>query len=129
MVKPIIVLTGGKFNKIHPGHIELLKYAKKLGNKLIVVLANDENNNRPYAIPAKERKKLLEKFQIADEIVVGDTKNFFAVVEKYEPDMIVIGYDQKLPKQVEERLKKHKKKIKVMKAEKFGEYRSSTWKE
>ncbi|MBI4162688.1 MAG: adenylyltransferase/cytidyltransferase family protein [Candidatus Aenigmarchaeota archaeon] len=123
-----IILTGGKFNKIHPGHIEFLKYAKNLG-RLTVVLANDNNNDRPYAIPAKERKERLERLQLADEIVFGDPKDFFAVVEKYNPDIIVVGYDQKLPVQVEERLKSYKKKIKIVKAEKYGDYRSSTWKD
>ncbi len=121
-----IILTGGKFNKIHPGHIELLKHAKNLG-KLVIVLANDENNNLPYALPAKKRKANLEKLKIADKIVVGDPKDFFAVVEKFEPDIIVLGYDQKLPAQVEEKLKKFKKRIKIVKAEKYGDYKSSTW--
>src|SRR3989338_1538696 len=75
--KALIVLTGGKFNKIHPGHIELLRYAKSLG-KLIVVLANDKNNDRHYALPSATRRKNIEKLKIADKIVIGDTRNFFA---------------------------------------------------
>ena len=35
-----VVLTGGKFNRIHPGHVWLLKKAKKLGY-LVVVLAHE----------------------------------------------------------------------------------------
>ena len=33
------VITGGCFNKIHDGHVFLLNEAKKLGDKLVVILA------------------------------------------------------------------------------------------
>ena len=91
------VLVGGCFNRIHPGHIYFLKEAKKLGDELIVVLANDKNNKKPYATSAKERKKLLKSLDIADEIFIGDPKNKIKIVEMVKPDVIVLGYDQKLP--------------------------------
>lgn len=90
------VLTGGCFNKIHPGHKYLLKKAKALGF-LVIVLTNDKNNKKKNAIPAQQRKKNLEKLNIADKIVVGDEKNFMKVVKKEKPNIIILGYDQKLP--------------------------------
>ena len=73
------VLIGGKFNHIHPGHIWLLKKAKKLG-KLVVVIAHDSHNKREYALSAKQRKKNLEALKIADKVVIGSPTSFFGVV-------------------------------------------------
>lgn len=114
------VLVGGCFNKIHDGHVFFLKKAKKLGDILVIVLTHDKNNKKPYKIPAKERKKALEKLGIADKIVIGDPKNFHKVVEKEKPDIIALGYDQTLPKNVEDVVEKMK--IKVLRIEKFGNY-------
>ncbi|HLD85211.1 MAG TPA: adenylyltransferase/cytidyltransferase family protein [archaeon] len=116
-------LLGGKFNKIHPGHLWLLKHARKHG-KVIAVLANDKNNDRPYALPALLRKAQLEKTGLADKVVIGEENDFFAVVKKYKPDIILLGYDQRLPPHVEEKLKKYSKKITIIKAKRHGSYRS-----
>lgn len=91
------ILVGGCFNSIHPGHIYFLKEAKKLAGKLIVVLTNDKNNKKPYAIPAKERKRLLESLNIADEILIGEPDDKTKIIKKVKPDIIALGYDQKLP--------------------------------
>ncbi len=114
------VLTGGKFNKIHPGHIWLLKKAKKLGY-LVVVLAHDSHNKRFYAVSAKTRKRNMEKLSIADKVVVGDKKKFVKVVKKFKPHTIVLGYDQKMPDKETEKYVKEKK-IKVVKLRKHGNY-------
>ena len=115
-----IILTGGKFNKIHPGHIWLLNKAKKLGY-LVVVLAHDKHNRRSYAMPAKERKIMIEKLKIADKVVVGSPKSFVGVVKKYKPNVIVLGYDQKLPDKVTEEYAR-KNKIKIIRLGKYGRH-------
>jgi len=91
------VLVGGCFNIIHPGHIYFLKRAKKLGDELIIILTNDENNKKPYAISAKERRKLLKSLNIADKILIGHLKDKAKIVEKVKPSIIALGYDQELP--------------------------------
>ncbi len=114
------VLTGGTFNRIHPGHIYLLAKSKMLG-KLVVVLAHDVHNKKENAVPAMQRKKAMEELRIADAVVIGDPDKFVGIVEKYKPYVIVLGYDQQLP---DTETKKHvqKKKIKVMRMERFGNY-------
>ena len=114
------VLTGGKFNKIHPGHLWLLKKAKKLG-KLIVVLAHGKHNNRPYAVASKIRKKNLEKLKIANKVVIGSSKGFVGVVKKYKPNIIVLGYDQRIPDKITEDYIK-KSKIKIIRFKKYGSH-------
>lgn len=115
-----IILTGGKFNKIHPGHVWLLKKAKRLG-RLVVVLAHDKHNIRHYAVSAKIRKKNLEKLKIADKVVVGSPSGFVGVVKKYKPDIVVLGYDQKIP-DIETSDYIKKKKIKIVKMGKHGSH-------
>jgi len=115
----LIVLTGGKFNHIHPGHVWLLRKAKKLGF-LVVVLAHDRHNKRDYATAAGTRKKEIEKLKIANRIVIGSPTSFVTVVRKYKPNVIVLGYDQKLPPGTEEYIRKHK--IAILRFRKHGTY-------
>ncbi len=115
------VLTGGKFNHIHPGHVYLLKKSKSLGDFLVVVLAHGRHNKRPYAKPAKQRKKALEKLGIADKVVVGYPDNSLKTVYGEKPDIIALGYDQKLPADVtEEALERLK--IKVVRLSRYKKY-------
>lgn len=95
------VLVGGCFNSIHRGHILFLKEAKKYGTKLIVIVTHDENNTKSYAISAKKRKKLIKALNIANKVLVGDSKDKTKIVKKIKPDVIILGYDQKLPKGLE----------------------------
>jgi cytidyltransferase-like protein len=95
-----IVLTGGVFDIIHLGHITTLKSAKEGGDILICVVASDEivesSKGRPPLNSQSNRMKLLEELDIVDIATPGhpDTSNFLETVIKYEPDVIVLGYDQ-----------------------------------
>lgn len=114
------VLTGGKFNRVHPGHVWLLKKAKSMGGRLIVVLANDKNNKRPYALPAARRKKMLAATKIPDKIVTGDPHDHSKVIDRYKPSIIVLGYDQRLPPRTA--VKVRKMRIKIIRMKKHGSY-------
>ncbi len=114
------VLVGGCFNAIHEGHVYFLREAKKLGDYLVVVLTHDKNNKKPYAIPAKKRKEMLEKLGIANKIIIGDEKDKLKVVLEEKPQVIALGYDQKLPKEVEERVRELG--IKVVRIKKYGKF-------
>ncbi len=103
----MIVLTGGKFNRVHPGHKWLLRKAKKLGY-LIVVVAHDNHNKKNYALPAKVRARKLRSLRIADKVVIGSPTSFVATVKKFKPEVIVLGYDQRLPQGVSDYVKKKK---------------------
>ena len=41
MKKKINVFISGNFNIVHPGHIRLFKFAKKIGNNLTVAIKSD----------------------------------------------------------------------------------------
>ena len=111
------VLAGGCFNKIHPGHLYFLNKAKSLGDYLIVVLTHDKNNKKPYAVIARKRKNNMSKLNIADKIIIGHPTDFLKTVKKVKPDIIALGYDQKVSLKIN-------KKIKIRRIRKFGKYSS-----
>lgn len=96
-LKPVIVFAAGCFNRVHPAHLRLLRQAKVLGDRLVVVLSNDAHNRKSNAVPAAERKKKLESYGVADEVVVGDADSFAESLRRVSPAVLVLGYDQKLP--------------------------------
>lgn len=70
--KPIIVAVSGGMDPLHVGHIRLFQEAKKLGDKLVVILNNDNwlQAKKGYVfMPAKERKEFLEALDCVDEVV------------------------------------------------------------
>lgn len=119
------VLTGGAFNSIHAGHRYLLKKCRALGDYLVVVVAHDKHNKKPYAVPAKQRKRALERLRIADKVVIGSPKSFVNIVHRFKPRVIVLGYDQELPDEETKAVVK-KIRIKVVRCRRFGNY-SSRW--
>ena len=93
-----IVLCGGRFNFPHEGHKYFLIKAKSHGDYLIVVVAHDSQNlKKSDGKGMLERRSGVENMGIADNVVIGDECDFFKVVEKYKPDVIALGWDQKLP--------------------------------
>jgi len=102
------VLVGGSFNLVHQGHILFLKKAKELGNYLVVIIASDKTvikNKKVLMFPAEKRKKIVEALSIADRVKIGDNIDFFRVVEEERPDIIALGYDQKMDQRLVKKIK------------------------
>ncbi len=91
------VFAAGCFNRVHPAHLRLLRHARALGDRLVVVLSNDAHNKKPNAVPAATRKRRLEELGVADEIVIGAPDGFAPTLRRVRPDVLVLGYDQRLP--------------------------------
>lgn len=71
--KPIVVAVSGGFDPIHIGHVRMFKEAEKLGDKLVVILNNDnwlELKKGCVFMPQKERKEILEAFRAVDKVVL-----------------------------------------------------------
>jgi len=72
-VAPIVVAVSGGFDPIHIGHIRLLKNAKVLGNRLVVILNNDHwlmQKKQFVFIPHHERKEIIEALACVDEVML-----------------------------------------------------------
>lgn len=70
----IIVAVSGGMDPLHIGHLALLKEAKRLGDKLIVILNNDNwlkaKKGRVF-MPEQDRKKIIEELACVDEVIIS----------------------------------------------------------
>lgn len=124
------VMCAGTFDTIHPGHLYYLSEAKKYGNKLIVIVARDETSEKFKGKKPmhneKERLEQVRTLEIVDKAVLGKHGNIFNIIEDIKPDVICLGYDQKVQKQeLEEELKKRNIKADVVR---IGSYMPSLYK-
>lgn len=99
----IKVITFGTFDLFHKGHESYLKQARLYGDYLITVVARDINvKKNKDALPVdgeKERIKKVKKSDLADLVVLGNIKDRYQMLKKYKPDVIALGYDQKVNRQ------------------------------
>lgn len=93
-----VVLTGGVFDIIHPGHIHTFNAARKLGDVLVVVVATDQTaakmKSRNPLHDQKQRRALVDSLRVVDLCVVGHEGDIFQTVREVMPDMVALGYDQ-----------------------------------
>ncbi|MCX8166801.1 MAG: adenylyltransferase/cytidyltransferase family protein [Candidatus Micrarchaeota archaeon] len=93
-------ITGGKFEILHYGHVQMLKKAKELCDVLIVILANDELikklKKRNPLQNQSERTDCIKALRYVDVALVGDRDlNYKYFLELIKPDILFYGYDQK----------------------------------
>ena len=96
--KKKIVLAGGVFDIIHPGHIHTLNAAKALGDVLVVAIATDKTaqkmKKRSPLHNQELRCELVSCLSMVDKAVIGHEDDIFKTVKAIEPNIIVLGYDQ-----------------------------------
>lgn len=91
------VITYGTFDLLHYGHMEILRRAKDLGDRLIVGLSTDEFNlekNKICEISYQKRKQLLEVLPYVDLVIPEkswDQKT--NDVQNHQVDIFVMGSD------------------------------------
>lgn len=96
-----IVLVGGCFDVLHPGHVIFLEKAKKAGDRLIVLLESDEKVkilkgvNRP-AHTQKSRAKVLSALKFVDLVIslpfMENEAEYDRLIAKIKPDIIATTY-------------------------------------
>ena len=104
------VFVGGTFDGLHRGHLFLLEFAHRRGAAmarrqerpgvyLSVVVARDESvrrfKHRPPHHNERERRTLIAALRLVDEAFIGARNDFIASVRRANPDLIVLGHDQK----------------------------------
>lgn len=106
------VLAFGCFDILHMGHYTYLKHAKKLGDKLIVVVARDSTirklKKREPILDEESRRKLVGSLKFVDSAMLGNEGDRYEIIRRIKPSFIALGYDQR---EDEKFLKKKLKEI------------------
>jgi D-beta-D-heptose 7-phosphate kinase/D-beta-D-heptose 1-phosphate adenosyltransferase len=94
-----VIWTNGCFDVLHRGHIELFKYAKSLGDWLVVGIDTDKRvktskgNSRPFNT-IEDRVAMLESIKYIDEIRVFDADDELDTqVLLSRAEIMVVGSD------------------------------------
>lgn len=93
------VWVNGCFDILHPGHIELFKVSKSLGDKLIVGVDEDEKVRKDKGVdrPINSlffRKTMLESIKYVDLVLpFGSRLELEQLIELYSPDILLVGSD------------------------------------
>ena len=96
-----IVWTNGTFDILHPGHIELFKVARALGDKVIVATDTDEKikNDKGDHKPINDlcyRVAMLEAIKYIDVVhTFGSRQELEGLIQLYNPDILLLGDEWK----------------------------------
>lgn len=93
------VITYGTFDLLHPGHVNILRRAKDLGDYLIVAVSSDEFNalkGKKSYYTYEERRHILDAIKYVDEVIPEHNwEQKVQDVQKHEVDVFVMGDDWK----------------------------------
>ena len=95
-----VVAISGYFDPIHVGHLEYINMAKKLGDKLVVIVNNNYQcelkKGKPF-MDEKDRVTIVSNLKNVDEVFlsIDKDKTVCASLEKIKPDIFANGGDRK----------------------------------
>ncbi len=96
-----IVMTNGCFDILHAGHVIYLSNARKLGDRLIVVVNNDystkrlKGDNRPIN-SLTQRMIVLNALSSVDWVISFEEDTPQRIISEILPDVLVKGGDYKI---------------------------------
>ncbi len=97
------VAVSGGFDPLHVGHVRMFQEARKLGDKLVVIMNNDNwlRAKKGFVfMPQKERAELIRMFPFVDKVVLTDHKksdpdrSVCRALAKVKPDIFANGGDR-----------------------------------
>lgn len=93
------IVVNGTFDILHRGHIEMLEYAKSLGDHLLVCIDTDtrvkqlKGSERPIN-NQNDRSFMLQSLKCVDAVwYFADEAELEYILETYQPDVMVKGSD------------------------------------
>ncbi|MFX1321060.1 MAG: adenylyltransferase/cytidyltransferase family protein [Promethearchaeota archaeon] len=97
------ILVAGTFDILHPGHIFLINEAAKLGD-VYIVIATDKNrelySGEAPIVPEQQRFEVMKSIKNVKDVILGRHDNdTLRTVEEINPDIILLGPDQKFSAQ------------------------------
>ena len=95
-----LVMVSGGFDPVHVGHLRMFKEAKKLGDRLVVVINSDEWLKRKkgkHFMHQDERAELISELDPVDEVFILESKrdDVGEAIEKYRPHIFANGGDRR----------------------------------
>lgn len=99
-----VVLVGGCFDVLHPGHIIFLEKARKAGDYLIVLLESDQKVRQLKGVgrpihSQRDRAMVLKAIRFVDKVVMlpylRGEKAYDEIIKKIKPDIIATTYGDK----------------------------------
>ena len=94
-----VVFTNGVFDLLHIGHLRYLKYARGLGDVLVVGVNSDastrrlgKGDDRPVT-PESDRAEILSGLSCVDAVLIFQEDTPETVLERLQPDVLVKGAD------------------------------------
>ena len=96
-----VVAVSGYFDPIHVGHLEYLKMAKNLGDKLIVIVNSDYQAGLKKGtsfMPEDDRLEIVKSLRCVDEVFlsIDKDKSVCKSLEYLKPDIFANGGDRSL---------------------------------
>jgi FAD synthetase len=116
------VVVAGTFDLLHPGHVFLISEAARLGD-VTVVVARDQNVMRakehPPIVPEEQRRFMVEALKgVAKAVLGSETTDLFLVVERLNPDILLLGPNQQVSaERVQKELQRRKLRTRVQRLE------------
>jgi cytidyltransferase-like protein len=97
--KSIIVAVSGYFNPLHVGHLDMIEKAKKLGDKLVVIINNDKQVALKGSVPfmsEKDRIRIINALRDVDEVFlsIDKDKTVCRSLAKVRPNIFANGGDR-----------------------------------
>lgn len=95
------IFVNGSFDLLHTGHLDLLFYAKSLGDHLHVAIDSDERIKEHKGIdrpvnPLYIRKAIMQSLKPVNTVsVFGSDIELIDIIKSYSPDIMVKGSDWK----------------------------------
>ncbi|NCQ16596.1 adenylyltransferase/cytidyltransferase family protein [Candidatus Falkowbacteria bacterium] len=98
--KKITVAVSGYFNPMHVGHLEMMEKAKKLGDRLVVIVNNDYQVKLKGRVPflnQKDRMKIVSAIKWVDKVFLSIDRDSSVSksLAKVKPDIFAQGGDRK----------------------------------
>ena len=93
------ILTYGTFDMFHIGHLNLIKRASKLGDRLIVAVSTDEFNflkGKKCIIPFEQRAEIVAAINGVDLVIPENNwEQKISDIQEYDVDIFLMGDDWK----------------------------------
>lgn len=118
------VMIFGTFDRLHLGHLDFFSQAKNHGDYLIVVVARDANVKKIKGHNPDENENVrlreAQAINIVNKAVLGYKFNRYKIIKELRPDIICLGYDQRVEiTELQEQLKKLNVQPQILRLQSF----------